>query len=372
MGSMLTSADVARTGAWLASQQEPSGAIPWSRGGKLDPWDHVHAAMGLVSVGEVDRARAAFRYLAATQQPSGGWPAELRGGRVHDPAEQSNHAAYLATGLWHLHRHTRDVAFLAEMWPTLDRAMELVVSMQLPSGAIAWAQRAGRVWRAPLVAGSASIHGSLACAERIAERLGLPRPAWTAARGKLAHVLRHHRAAFEGTDLPEPPGRHSMDWYYPVLGGALRGSAGAHHLRAPEGWDTFVREGAGCRCVSDAPWFTVAETAELVLALHTVGLGELARELLSWTRWQRTGDGSYWTGTTHPGMETYPAGEQTTWTAATVLLADAAVHGRGRTAEVFGDLDGSDLDAHVGLAPAPAAPAAMDAMGGADAAGAAE
>jgi hypothetical protein len=339
----LSTAEARRTAAWLAAQQEPSGAIPWSRGGKLDPWDHVQAAMGLAAVGDVARARAAYRYLARTQSPFGGWPMELRAGRVHDAAEQSNHAAYLATGLWHLYRHTADADFLAAMWPTLDRAMALVLRMQLRDGTIAWAHRDGRTWRAPLVAGSASIHGSLVCALRIAARLGIPRPRWRAAWAQLAHALRHRPEVFAHTDLPEPPGRHSMDWYYPVLGGALRESEGRQRLLDEHLSRTFVQADAGCRCVADAPWYTVAETAELVLALHTVGLDDQAKELLSWTRWQRTDNGAYWTGTTHPGMETYPAGEQTAWTAATVLLADAAVHHGARTSEAFWELNGHDL-----------------------------
>ena len=53
-----------------------------------------------------------------------------------------------------------------------------------------------------------------------------------------------------------------MDWYYPVLGGALRGAAAAERLA--RGWDTFVVPGLGVRCVSDQPWVTVAETCELV------------------------------------------------------------------------------------------------------------
>lgn len=339
----LSTQEVRATAEWLTSQQERSGAIPWSRGGQLDPWDHVQSAMGLVAIGELERARGAYRYLARTQRPSGGWPMELRAGRVHDRAEQSNHAAYLATGLWHLYRHEGEVDLLAEMWPTLDRAMELVLDMQLPDGTIAWARKDGRTWRAPLVAGNASIHGSLVCALRIAARLGCARPRWEAARARLEHALRHDGHAFEGTALVEPPGRHSMDWYYPILGGAVRGKEGRRRLLDGDQSRTFLQPGAGCRCVSDAPWFTVAETAELVLAMHAVGLHEAAKEVLHWTRWQRTPNGAYWTGTTHPGMETYPVGEQTSWTAATVLLADAAVHKGARTADVFSELDGRDL-----------------------------
>ena len=42
-----------------------------------------------------------------------------------------------------------------------------------------------------------------------------------------------------------------MDWYYPVLGGAVRG-AEAEALLA-ERWDDFVVPGLGVRCVSTSP-----------------------------------------------------------------------------------------------------------------------
>ncbi|MFW6051548.1 MAG: prenyltransferase [Myxococcota bacterium] len=343
MSRGLDDRQVRHTAAWLAAQQTPSGELPWSSNGKMDPWDHVQAAMGLTAVGLGERARAAFRYLARTQEPRGGWAAERRHGRVIDPAQETNHAAYLATGLWHLHRHRPDPDFLAEMWPTLERAIDFVVELQLPDGTVAWAERDGRVWDAPLMAGSASIHGSLVCALRIAHRLGHDRPRWRTARERLARVLRHDPGAFEGAGVPTPPGRHSMDWYYPVLGGAIRGEAGRRTLLEPRSSGAFLKEGAGCRCVRDAPWYTVAETCELVLALHAVGLESRAREVLSWTHWQRTESGAYWTGTTHPGLEIYPEGEQTTWTAATVLLAHDAVHRDTSTSRFFVELEGREL-----------------------------
>ena len=60
-----------------------------------------------------------------------------------------------------------------------------------------------------------------------------------------------------------------MEWYYPVLGGALRGAAA--RARIDERWDDFVVPGLGIRCVDDRPWVTGAETCELVLALDAIG-----------------------------------------------------------------------------------------------------
>ena len=343
--ALLSAAEVQVTAEWLASLQKQSGEIPWADGTKMDPWDHVHSAMGLTTVDRFDAARAAYRYMKETQDDNGGFAAERRGGKVTRSTQESNHAAYIATGVYHLHCRRPDLSFLSEMWPTIERATEFVLSMQLPSGAIAWAQKAGKIWRAPLLTGSSSVHGSLVCAIRIAERLGHERPAWRMGRERLARVLRHHPEVFTETDLPEKPGRHSMDWYYPVLGGAVRGDAGRARLLDPALSAAFVEEGVGCRCVKDKPWYTVAETSELALALHSVGLAGRARQLLAWTRRHRTENGAYWTGATHPLNEIFPEGEQTTWTAAAVLIGHDAVLERTATSDFFTSLAGFDLDA---------------------------
>jgi hypothetical protein len=286
-------------------------------------------------------ARAALRYLARIQEANGAWMARRLNGEVTDRTQESNHAAYVATGLWHLYCAQPDVDFLHEMWPVIDSAIDLVVSMQEPSGAISWAiNPEGKIWRAPLLAGSASIYGSLVCANRIAERLGHDRPDWRRARARLGRALREDMDVFMEADLPEKPGRFSMDWYYPVLGGALRGAAGRGRLSDPAWSRAFVEDGVGCRCVRDQPWYTVAETCELVVAHAACGLTERAREILSWMGWQRTENGAYWTGMTYPDKVVFPDGEQTTWTAASVLLATDAVLGVSATSEFFRNLAG--------------------------------
>jgi hypothetical protein len=184
----------------------------------------------------------------------------------------------------------------------------------------------------------------LVCAIRIVERLGMERPHWRKARERLARVLRNQQTVFTETDLPEKPGRHSMDWYYPVLGGAIRDEAGRKRLLDASLTSAFIEEGVGCRCVKDKPWYTIAETCELVLALDGAGLTERARQVLSWTRWLRTDSGAYWTGATHPAHEIFPEGEQTTWTAAAVLIATDAVQRQSATSGFFRSL-GDDHEA---------------------------
>jgi hypothetical protein len=123
-----------------------------------------------------------------------------------------------------------------------------------------------------------------------------------------------------------------MDWYYPVLGGALRGAAAAERLA--RGWDTFVVPGLGVRCVSDQPWVTVAETCELVLALDACGERERAREVFTAIGRLRHDDGSYWTGWQYVNENHFPA-ERSGWTSAAAVLAADALAGFSAGAAIF-------------------------------------
>jgi hypothetical protein len=340
----LTPEQIETTTDWIIEQQEPSGEIPWWRGGKMDPWDHTHSAMALTVSGRRDESMAAFRFLTDTQSPSGAWPCQRTAGVVTDETTETNHAAYVATGLWHYFTATGDIDFLAECWPTVERAIDFVASMQADHGAICWAADPDqKVWRDPLLTGSSSIHGSLVCAIRIAERLDHDRPRWREARERLARVLRTDLGVFTAVTLPEPVGRYSMDWYYPVLGGAVRGEGARRRLLDPSAAEVFVAEGVGLRCVSDAPWYTVAETCEFVLALAACGLTDRAMQVFSWMRPFRHDSGAYWTGKTHPEGVFWPE-ELNAWTAATVVLAADALAQDSPTSDFFETLSGDDLD----------------------------
>jgi hypothetical protein len=330
--------EIVRTAEWIAAHQRADGGIPWFPNDRLDPWNHVQATMALTVVGRHDAARAAYRYLAASQLAEGAWPSLATPDEVIDSARDTNHSAYLASGLWHYHLATDELDLLAELWPTLDRAMDFVLTHQQEDGVLHWAaDPEGAVWEAPLLAGSSSAYGSLRCAARIAAQLGHDRPQWRIAGDRLAQVLRGDLREFYENDLPQPAGHFGMDWYYPVLGGALRGDDGRSRLAEDQGF--WVREGLGCRCVSDRPWFTVAETCELAIAYDACELADHALELLSWTRLRRDGGGGYWTGTVMvDGSGVIWPEEQPTWTAATVVLAADVLAGDSPTSGFFSSL----------------------------------
>jgi MMP 1-O-methyltransferase len=180
-----------------------------------------------------------------------------------------------------------------------------------------------------LITGSASAVQALRCACAIATELEADVPHWWSGAARLAHAVRSHPELFADR------ARYSMDWYYPVLAGAVRGPAAEHRLA--EGWARFVEPGRGVRCVSDQPWFTVAESCELVLALHAVGDVERARDVFADVQHLRDGDGAYWTGYVPTDNNAIWPQERTTWTAAAVVLAADALTEASPASALFRD-----------------------------------
>ncbi|MDR7300196.1 prenyltransferase [Haloactinomyces albus] len=331
---VLPAARVVETARSIAAVQECSGAIPWFAGGHVDPWDHVESAMALSAAGFLDKAEHAYDWLRRTQRQDGSWPLQIRGGRVEDAAADTNFCAYPAVGIWHHLSVTGDDGFAERMWPVVRRAVDFVLGVQSERGEVDWVlDRNGRTGGEALLSGCSSIHHSLRCALALAEHVGRPQPDWEVALGRLGHALRHHPEVFT------PKHRYSMDWYYPILGGALRGEDGKRRLF--DRWEDFVVDGLGVRCVDDHPWVTGAETCELVLSLDAVGERLPAVELFTAIQHLRDPNGSYWTGLVYADGKRWPE-ERTTWTGAAVVLAADAL---SRTTPGSGIFRADDLPA---------------------------
>ena len=317
----LTREQVELTGWAIEAMQEPDGAIPWTTGGQADVWNHVESAMALLVAGRTHAVDRAWAWVRRTQRADGSWAMRYAGGEVADPSGETNMAAYVAVGVWHHWLVRRDPAFVRGLWPTVRRALDFACGLQLEFGGIAWSQEwsasgPARVNAEALLAGSSSIHHALRAGLSIAELLEDPEPDWELTAGRLGHALREHRGEFLDKAT------FAMDWYYPVLGGAVRGRAG-HDLVASR-WEEFVVPGLGVRCVDTNPWVTGAETGELVLALEALGDRERALVLFADAQHLRDDDGSYWTGSVYPEDVRWPD-EHTTYTAAAILLAHDAL-----------------------------------------------
>ncbi|GAA4659468.1 prenyltransferase [Gordonia humi] len=336
---VLTPAQIRATGQAISAMQEPSGALPWFPGGKTDPWDHVESAMALAACGLRRQADAAYEWSRRTQRPDGSWPLELREGVVVDHGVDSNFCAYIAVGVWHHFLVFDDAGFLRRMWPTVKAAIGRTLSFARADGAFRWAAdyRTGDMFPNVLITGNASIYSALYCAASIAEILDEPADEWSAAARRLGAVF----DVWTGDrTVMDPASNHSMDWYYPVLGGAVRGDAGRELIDAR--WDDFVVSGLGARCVDDHPWVTGAETCELAMAVDAIGDADRAVTLVESIQHLRDPDGSYWTGLVFSDGKRWPV-EQSCWTSATVVLAADAISGATPGGGVFRDIASSRI-----------------------------
>lgn len=315
---VVTAAELTATVDAVAEWQLDSGMVPWFPGGHADTWNHTEALMALMLGGRRPQAEMGFDWLTATQREDGSWHQYYLADRVEQDKLDANCCAYVAAGVWFHWLLYRDRGALESMWPMVDSAIDFVLELQTSRGEILWARHAdGTPWSFALLTGSSSICHSLRCAVAIAQELGHERPDWELSVARLARTIRDEPDAFA------PKHRWAMDWYYPVLSGAVTGDAGRERLARR--FDAFVTDGWGIRCVSDRPWITAAETCECAMAHLAVGEDDTALRLFSWSQRLRTEEDRYWTGIVLPDEVHFPGGEQSTYTASAIILAADAL-----------------------------------------------
>ncbi len=332
--------------ARIRALQKKDGAIPWYEGGVVDPWNHLESVMGLNLCGEAEAVMLGFNFLFNTQLQDGSWWGQLgsavpiddelqnfsaRGMDTGEKIRETNFTAYIATAIWHDYLLHQNIAFTTRAWPIVCKALDFVVRHQTMHGDIVWishsdiadtsAIRSSTLEQTDaLLTGNSSIFKSLACGLKLAKLMNDPQPSWEKAYFAVQKVLQDKFERFNR--ITKTDTLFSMDWYYPSLSGALTIGAASERLMAR--WDVFVVEGLGCRCVAHEPWVTVAETAELVLALNAIGKKEKAREILGWLERQRDEAGAYWIGYEYESQVFWPI-EKPPWTAGAVILATDAV-----------------------------------------------
>jgi len=326
VAGILTADQVLATGQSIAAVQQSDGAIGWPDG-HVDAWNHVECAMALSACGLRDAARHGYEWLRAAQHADGSWPKRWADGSVTDQSAESNHAAYPAVGVWHEVCLSQDEEFAALLWPVVRAGIEFALGLQVSRGEIIWRRgETGAPDDHALLTGCSSMYQGLRCAIALADYVGCPQPDWELAAGQLAHAVACHPEAFADKS------RFSMDWYYPVLGGPVRDAAARQRL--DRDWDTFVVAGLGVRCVSDQPWVTGAETCELAMALDAMGDRPRALEQFEQIQHLRDPSGAYWTGWQFVKQSHFPR-EQSSWTAAAVILAADALSGATGGSGIF-------------------------------------
>ena len=312
----------------IRATQLDNGDIPWSEGDKSDPWDMVEAAMGLTIGGYHDQARAALEWLQSQQNQDGSWYASYRNGIPEDRTFDTNISSYIAVGVFHYYLVTGEIDFVRQMWPAVEAGLDFALGLQTSRGEIYWAKSpGGQTDPMALLTGSSSIYMSLKCGLALAQELGCEKPDWQTSLTRLGDALANQRHLFN-----VGKSRFSMDWFYPVLAGALTGEKAQRQI--DKYWKKFVVKGLGVKCVSDEPWVTIAETSELVLALFAMGNESIAKMVFNWIQDKCFEDGSYWCGFTFPDIVIWPE-EKITWTNGVVLMAADALYGLTPAADIF-------------------------------------
>ncbi len=143
-------------------------------------------------------------------------------GEVVDDSTETNMCAYLAVGVWHHWRIRRDLAFTERLWPVVRRGLDVVVGLQLPFGGVAWS----REWQGASPGAPTRRHCSRA--PRASTRRCAP-----ASRSRPCSTTRSRSGSSPGAGTATPcastatasstSAASRWDWYYPVLGGAVRG-----------------------------------------------------------------------------------------------------------------------------------------------------
>ena len=293
--------------------------------------------MGLAVAGRKTSNLRALDCLIERQQADGSWIGDLGASVPLDEANRrlspdnpetakdTNFTGYVAVTVLKSLLALDDTEHLSRYWPMIQAAMRFVLDHQLSTGDIVWkSPEAGEDLNKvdSLRAGNASLYKSLECAILIARMIGKPDTDWMEARRRIGASLRENDSRFDRTGIDRR--RYAMDWYYPVLTGILPEDAGRARLYAR--WTEFVQPGLGCRCVSDEPWVTAAETAELVMACLAVGKTRQARELLSNLKPLAADTGGYWMGWQFEENVIWPL-ERPSWTSGALILAMDALEG---------------------------------------------
>ena len=319
-------------GEYITKCQNRLGAIAWEPNGKVDPWDHVESIMALNLLDFKEEALKGFDWLISSQEQDGSWYSEYQGEKITNLNKETNFCAYISSGALHHFLNFKELSFLEKIWPTLKKSIEFVISGQTDEGDILWAKDNNEEWMDDsLLTGCASIFKSLNDFNKIAKTLGYEEFILKEEIKNLKDSIINKSERFDRTW--ESKARHSMDWYYPVLCGIYSKQDSKKIIN--ESWDEFVVPGLGCKCVSEEPWVTVAESCELILALNKIDEKKTALEIFeNISRLIDLKDKLFWTGYVYKDDKFWPI-EKPSWTAAAVVLAANSLFEFNSTSNFF-------------------------------------
>ena len=274
-------------------------------------------------------SKNAYNWLRAYQESDGSWLSLFHSSEKNN-LKETNFSSYIAVGMWHHFKNFNDKNFLDEFWPVLDAAIEFTLSAQSEHGDFFWAKDNKNWLDDSLKTGCSSIYMSLLCYKKIAYEIDKRDRVSDTQINNLRDCLKNKPFRFDRNW--ESKERYSMDWYYPILSGALSKSDSIELIR--DKWNEFVVEGLGCKCVKEEPWVTAAESAELVLALTKIGLKNEAEKILQDTFNLIDDDGLLWTGYVFKDKKYWPI-EKPSWTMGAAILAGNAINKFSPSSDFF-------------------------------------
>lgn len=306
--------DLAATLDFLERHQLASGLIPWAQGGQADAWNHTEALLALIVGGRREAAARGLGWVASVVAGDGAVCHLWSSSGVREPRIDLNCCLYPSVGLMAYLVAFRELGRVREWLGAFDATVELVLAHQRPDGSFPWALEPDRTPKpGSLLAASSAMVISLEAILVLDELLARSRP-------RVKEALEALRASFGLAEFL-PRSEWAMDHYYPVLAGV----SSAPHAALDRLLEEFWIQDEGLQAIAGSRWVTVAESSEAALALMRSGRSEEARALLAAVSRLRQPSGGYLTGWVLPDRVSFPAAEESTYSAAAFVLADRLV-----------------------------------------------
>tara|TARA_B100001115_G_scaffold54232_1_gene40121 strand:- start:117 stop:587 length:471 start_codon:yes stop_codon:yes gene_type:complete len=136
----------------------------------------------------------------------------------------------------------------------------------------------------------------------------------------LAQAVKNPNGLF---DLTQDRSRFSMDWYYPIISGALSSKERDFYIQKI--FKDFYVDGLGIKCVIEEPWVTVAETSEFIISLVISNRVEEAKKIFSEVMNITDVNNVPYMGWQYKQSIFWPE-EKPSWTSAALILAADSIY----------------------------------------------
>lgn len=298
----------------ICALQDHRGMIPWAAGHHADPWNHTEAVIALALGGRYHAARRGLGWLTRVVNRDGSYCQFFTTSAVLEPRIDLNNCLYPAVGALTYLVSSRDVASVRDFAISFDVTVDFVLRRQRSDGSFPWALAPDRTPLAgSLLAGSSAMVLSFEAIEALDTLLGRNRPHVKEASAALGAYIGDPTSRFLAKDA------WAMDGYYPILAGVLDDADARHRMQ--EFLERHYILGAGVQAIAGSSWVTTAETAEAAMAMIRLGDLHQARQMLDDVEALRRSDGGYLTGWVWPDRVSFPAGEESAYSAAAVIIA---------------------------------------------------